>query len=211
MSFEKYPCWIDVDGPGHPQAPGRVLVNNEDEELEALTSGNGPADLNPPPDPGQKSLDELDRAALVDILVREGIPDDTSEDELREAIRHGRERKADKAREAAEHEKRQREIREAGGDHGDGLQTSMHPDGDDEPGKDAAGDAIAPDTANEADARTGADRAAPQPNSSPATDARSDEAKGKVAAPAPAADVTKAAATPPAQKKGASDKPGKVN
>jgi len=202
--FDRYPMWIDVDGPGHPQNPGKVLVNNEDEEREAKASGKGPAADNPPPDPGQKSIDDMDRDELVATLVREGIPEDMSDDEIRNAIKHGREARAEHARQDAEDAERDREAREAGGDHGDGLQTDQAPKGDTDAPVDASGDKIAPNPADEANKVVGDDttRDAPAAKSSPATDNRTDEAKKKVADDKPAGNVTDQAATAPAHKKG---------
>jgi len=210
--MHEYPKWVAVDGPGHPQNPGFVLVDNEEQERAASEQGKGPADLNPPPDAGQKALADMDRDELKQVLLREGIPDDMTDDDIRSAIEHGRERRAEHQRQDAEDAKHDAEVREAGGDHGDGLQTADAPKGNAEPGKDAEGNAIPPDTADEANKVTGDDatRTAPAAASSPATDSRSDEAKEKAADDAPAGNVTEAAATPPKHKRGAATTPGKA-
>lgn len=201
--MQEYPKWLPVSGPGHPQNPGHVLVENEDQEAEALASGQGPADLNPPPDPGQKSLDEMSRDELIAILVKEGIPDDMSDDEIRNAIRHGREAKADAARQEQEDAEHDREAREAGGDHGDGLQTTTAPKASKPAPKDAKGDAIPADVADEANKGGDTDtRTAPAAKSAQETDARPDDAKAKEADDAPAGNVTEVAATPKDSKKG---------
>jgi hypothetical protein len=193
----EYPKWLPVDGPGHPQHPGHVLVENEDQEAEALASGKGPAALNPPPDAGQKSLDEMNRDELIAVLVAEGIPDDMSDDEIRNAIRHGRESKAEKARQQQEDAEHDREAREAGGDHGDGLQTTTAPKASAKAPTDSAGDAISPDPADEANKGGDTDtRTAPAAKSASETDGRPDDAKAKIAADKPAGNVTEVAETP---------------
>lgn len=199
----EYPKWVPVNGPGHPQNPGFVLVANEDEERQAQSTGAGPADLNPPPDAGQKTLEEMDRDELKQILLREGIPDDMTDDDIRDAIRHGREKRAADADEAADKARAEFEKRSAGGDHGDGSQTLAIPRADDKAPEDAAGDKVAPDPADEANkAGTDPGRTSPAAKSAPATDTRPDEAKDKIADDKPAANVTDAAATPPSTKKG---------
>lgn len=201
--MQDYPKWLPVNGPGHPQKPGYVLVENEDQELEAMESGKGPAALNPPPDAGQKSLDEMDRDKLKHVLLSEGIPDDMSDDEIRTAIKHGRERRAQIADEDAKAAREEYEKRAAGGDHGDGEQTDAVPKADDDAPEDASGDKIAPDTADEAN-KAGVDskRTLPGAKSAPGNDSRPDEAKDKVADDKPATSVVDAAATPASTKKG---------
>lgn len=43
----EYPKWVGVDGPGNPQMPGHVLVEDATQEEEAHKTGLGPAHLNP--------------------------------------------------------------------------------------------------------------------------------------------------------------------
>lgn len=208
--MHEFPKWVPVKGPGHPQNPGFVLVENEDQERTAAAEGEGPADLNPPPEAGQKTLAEMDRDELKQTLVREGIPDDMTDDDIRAAIESGRERRAEYQRQDAEEAEQRREARNAGGDHGDGMQTDRVPPADTEERKDAKGDTIAPDTADEANkGGDNATRTAPEAKTAPATDSRSDEAKKKEADDKPAGNVTEVAATPPKHKRGAAAVPGK--
>lgn len=202
--MQDFPQWVPVNGPGHPQNPGYVLVNNEDQKREAEASNTGPADLNPPPDPGQKSIDDMSRDELKQVLLSEGIPDSMSDDDIRSAIKLGRERRAQIAEEGAAHAREEYDKRASGGDHGDDEQTTAVPEANAKPDVDAAGDKIPPDTADEANKVPGVDptRDAPTAKSSPGNDTRPDEAKEKVADDAPAGNVTDAAATPPSQKRG---------
>lgn len=114
MRHDEYPKWVKVDGKGHPQNPGHVLVENEDQERDALATGEGPRELNPPRDedvpkepvevgradgtveianePAEdKPLAEQSRKELIDTLVRETITDEVEDDHLRSAIEVARE------------------------------------------------------------------------------------------------------------------------
>lgn len=191
MEPQKYPRWIKVEGPGNSQNPGHVLVDNEDQERAVLAGEDAPIELNPTgaktqePDE-DKALEDLEREELVSILVRESITDDVSDDQLREGIRALRDRQSvDRVNGS---------VNDDGTEHDHGDMT------------DAAGDKIAPDPAQEAN--KGMDlgnngRRLPDAKAAPATDARPDEAKDKVADDKPAGNVTEAAATPPGHKKGA--------
>ena len=175
----EYPKWVKVDGPGHPQNPGHVLVETEDQEREVLSGGEAPRDLNPeasekPTPEGEKPIEEMSREDLISTLVRESITDDVTDDQLRDSIERLRDRGA--------------------------------PSRDPEPLTDADGEKVSPPQDQEAnkgkdDAVEG--RKLPEAKPEPATDARPDEAKGKVADDKAAGNVTEAAATPPEHKKGA--------
>lgn len=208
--MQEYPKWVRTDGPGHPQNPGFLLVENEEQEATAIAEGTGPADLNPPAEASQKTLDEMDRADLIQVLVAEGIPDDMSDDEIRNAIRHGREAREQHVKEDQEEAERDRLAREAGGDHGDGQQTDQTAPNDPEARTDAAGEKIPPNVADEANkGDNAAPRTAPEAKTAAATDTRPDDAKKKEADDKPAGSVTEAAATPPKHKRGAASVPGK--
>lgn len=173
----EYPKWIDAPAgnPGHPQNPGKVLVENEDQEREVKAGGEPPRDLNPAADPkdaapaDDKPVADMSREELISTLVRESITDDVSDDQLRESIQHLRERHSPS------------------------------------PLTDAAGEDVPPPVDQEAnkgkdDSEEG--RKLPDAKPEPATDARPDEAKAKEPDDKPAGNVTKAAATPPDAPKG---------
>lgn len=174
----EYPKWVKVDGPGHPQNPGHVLVETEDQEREVLSGGEAPRDLNPeasekPKPEGEKPIEEMSREDLISTLVRESITDDVTDDQLRESIARLRDRHAD--------------------------------DKPAEPLKDAAGDDVPPPVDQEANKGKDdgvEDRTLPDAKTAPGTDARPNEAKEKVADDKPAGNITEAAKTPPDAKKG---------
>jgi hypothetical protein len=185
----EYPKWICApDGHhGHPQNPGKVLVENEGQELAVLAGGDPPAELNPAADPKpeghsteitastidlNKPIEDMNRAELVAALVQESITADVTDDQLRDSLRRLREHKED-----------------APG----------------EPLKDAEGKEVPPPVDQEAN--KGKDlgeegRTLPEAKSQTATDARPDDAKAKEADDKPAGNITEAAATPPDHKKG---------
>lgn len=182
---QEYPKWIDAPegNPGHPQNPGKVLVESEDQERDVLAGGEPPRELNPMAEPAaapadEKPIDDMSREELISVLVRESITADVTDEQLRDSIRRLRD----------------------------------HVAGKDEPDVDAAGEKVPPPQDQEAnkgndDAVEG--RTLPEANPEPATDARPDEAKEKVADDKPAGNITEAAATPPEAPKGtkASHKP----
>lgn len=180
----EYPKWIDAPkgNPGHPQNPGKVLVESEDQEREVLAGGEPPRDLNPEPAPGsaasgEKPIDDMNREELISVLVRESITADVTDEQLRESIHRLRDHVAGK---------------DAG-----------------EPLTDAAGEKVPPPQDQEAnkgkdDAVEG--RTLPEAKPEPATDARPDEAKEKVADDKPSGNITEAAATPPEAPKGTKPK-----
>lgn len=145
-----------------------------------LAGGEPPRELNPegvetPAPEGEKPIEEMSREELVSILVRESITDDVSDDQIREGIRHLRDRHAADDKPA------------------------------DEPLKDAAGDDVPPPTEQEANKGKDdgvEDRTLPAAKPAPATDARPEDAKKKEADDKPAGNVTEAAKTPPDDKKG---------
>lgn len=150
----EYPKWVKVEGPGHPQNPGHVLVENEDQEREVAAGGVAPRELNPAdaakaePE-GEKSIDDMGREDLISTLVRESITDDVTDDQLRDSIKHLRNRQDDRAP----------------GDERDG--------GD--PLKDAEGKDVPPPATEEANKGKNdavEDRQAPEAKAFPATDAR---------------------------------------
>lgn len=182
---EEYPKWVKVEGPGHPQNPGFVLVENEDQELEVLSGGEAPRDLNPEaaekPEPeGEKEIDEMGRDDLVAALVKESITDDVTDGQLRDSLKRLRERREPEPDDKAA--------------------------GNGEPLKDAEGKDVPPPVDQEAN--KGGDlgeegRKLPEAKPAAATQAVPDEAKEKVADDKPAGNITEAAATPPEHKKGA--------
>lgn len=185
MTFQRYPLWIKVDGPGHPQNPGFVLVETEDQELEVLSGGEAPRDLNPEASEklepeGEKEIDEMGRDDLVAALVKESITDDVTDDQLRDSLKRLRERRD--------------------------PEPDSKPAGNGEPVKDAEGKEVPPPTDQEANkgGDLGKDgRTLPEAKPAPATQAVPDEARDKVADNKPAGNITEAAATPPEHKKGA--------
>lgn len=174
----EYPKWIDAPkgNPGHPQNPGKVLVENEDQEREVQAGGEPPRDLNPAADEGspstpatEKPVADMSREELISTLVRESITDDVTDEQLRDSIERLRDR------------------------------------GNPSPLTDAAGDNVSPPVDQEAnkgkdDGEEG--RTLPEAKPEPATDARPEEAKGKEPDDKPAGNITKAAATPPDAPKG---------
>ena len=112
--MQEFPKWVKVDGKGHPHNPGHVLVETEDQEREALATGQGPRELNPPQDEDvakepvevgradgtveianetaeDKPLADQDRKELIATLVRETITDEVEDNHLRSAIEAARE------------------------------------------------------------------------------------------------------------------------
>jgi hypothetical protein len=188
--FVEYPKWIDVDGAGHPQNKGRVLVENADQERAALATGKGPDHLNPGQsdnatdtvradltDLADKSIGDMNREELIATLVAVSITDEVTDDDLRDLI--------DRAREARS------------GNHDD---EELHP----EPIVDAAGEKAPPPQDQEANKdQLGASevRTQPLPEAAPGTDARSDDAKAREPASAPASDPVAQAQTAPDEKK----------
>lgn len=63
----EFPKWLAVDGPGHPGNPGKVLVENEEQEAEALRTGTGPDYLNPVLDEGRANI--IASAPVAEILA----------------------------------------------------------------------------------------------------------------------------------------------
>lgn len=187
--MQEYPKWVKVDGPGHPQMPGHVLVDNEDQERRVLAGEEAPRDLNPPHSAEadkradeEKHINDMDRGELIAAIVKATITEDVTDEQLRDTLKSVREK------EATDH-----------ANEGEGGR-------DPEPLKDAAGDRVPADPAEEANkiGDLGEDgRRLPEAKPTPGSDIRTEEAKAKEPDDKPAGNVTEAAATPPDHKRGA--------
>ena len=176
---QEYPKWIDAPhgNPGHPHNPGKVLVETEDQEREVLAGGEPPRDLNPEPAPGSAASGEKPIEDMSrEELISVLVRESITADVTDEQLRESIHRLRD------------------------------HVAGKDDADIDAAGEKVPPPQDQEAnkgkdDAVEG--RKLPEAKPAPATDARPDEDKEKVADDKPAGNITEAAATPPEHTKGA--------
>lgn len=92
MPFEAYPKWLPIDGPGHPQNPGFVLVENEDQEKAVLAGEAPPAHLNPAPADAGKDPVNMTRPELIDAVAAEMTNSKITDDDLRTALASIREK-----------------------------------------------------------------------------------------------------------------------
>lgn len=212
--MQEYPKWIAVSGPGHPQNPGKVLVENEDQEREALATGEGPAELNPPMDEKRSEAAQL---APVAALLADGAPTKEIKDQDRgeliatlSVLIMTSTLSDDEIREQVDAFKRWEEARQ-GGDYDDLADRLAG--GDDrrtvddmserEPLKDAAGDEVAPPQDQEAnkDQLGAGERTLNEAESAPGNGDGAGAPEDREAGTHPATDATKQALTDPDETK----------
>lgn len=203
LKIEDYPKWVAVDGPGHPGNPGKVLVENADQEAEAAATGKGPEHLNPPVDEARaqaqavapvaqaltggvsdKPLGEQSRAEMCATLASILIQSPLSDDEIRSQI------------EALQHWLDHRDARP--GDDEDRPEFDHASDAGPAPAKDVAGDTITPPQDQEAnkDQLAPGERTQPLPEPDQATGTTPPELEEREAGTQPAVDQVKQAETP---------------
>jgi hypothetical protein len=206
VKIQEYPKWVAVDGPGHPANPGKVLVENEEQEVAAIDSGKGPDHLNPPVDEARatavavapiaqilaggvsdKPLAEQSRDELCATMAALFVQSPLSDDEIRKEV-ESLQRYLDRGK-GNEH-----------GQEGDAKEDLQDPI---QSITDAAGDPVPPPADQEAnkDGLDPATRTLPLPDAEQGADARPDEAKEREAGDKPATDQIAAAETAPDEKK----------
>jgi hypothetical protein len=206
VKIQEYPKWVAVSGPGHPANPGKVLVENEEQEVAAIDTGKGPDHLNPPVDEeratavavapiaqilaggvSDKPLSEQSREELCATMAALVVQSPLSDDEIREQV------------EGLKSYLERRGLGSNGPDDHEDKEELRDPI---EPITDAAGDPVPPPVDQEAnkDGLDPATRTLPLPDAEQGADARPEAAKEREAGDKPATDQVAAAETAPDEK-----------